>query len=69
MLSHAVRISRIQYRVLLGVNWTLGWNASNLLALYSLANTTSDGEARCVHAWPCSFKAEVMLKSSNVHCA
>lgn len=55
--------------MLLGVNWTLGWNASNLLALYSLANTTSDGEARCVHAWPCSFKAEVMLKSSNVHCA
>ena len=53
--------------MLLGVNWTLGWNESNLLALYSLANTTSDGEARCAHAWPCSFKFEVMLNSSDVH--
>ena len=51
--------------MLLGVNWTLGWSESNLLALYSLANTTSDGEARCAHAWPCYFKMEVMLKSST----
>ena len=37
---------RVQYRILLGVNWTLGWNDTDLLALYSIANTTSSGEAR-----------------------
>ncbi len=38
---------RIQFRILLGLNWTDGWNESNLVALYDLANTSSAGTARC----------------------
>ena len=32
----------------MGSNWTGGWNASELLALYSLANTTAGGGASLV---------------------
>lgn len=32
----------------MGSNWTGGWNASNLLAMYSLANATAGGGATLV---------------------
>ncbi|BDA46519.1 hypothetical protein COCOBI_08-6130 [Coccomyxa sp. Obi] len=38
----------INYRVTMGSNWTGGWNASNLVSMYSLANTTAGGGAALV---------------------
>ena len=41
-------LGRIYYGVILGSNWTLGWNASNLVALYSVANASTSGTSRMV---------------------
>ena len=62
-------ICRIQYRILLGLNWTDGWNESNLVALYDLANTTLDGTARCfmsaiTHIMHCCMSALQPLHTS-----
>ncbi|EIE23865.1 hypothetical protein COCSUDRAFT_65629 [Coccomyxa subellipsoidea C-169] len=38
----------VRYRVTMGSNWIGGWNASNLMAMYSLANATSGSGAKLV---------------------